>query len=215
MFPVLLNLKGKSVVVFGGGKVAERRVAKLLKANAKIRVVSKEFTHSLKRLADRNRGLELITLTLDAANAREFIRGSDFVLIATNDKDLNNTIEKESKAGGKLVNRADGLADFSIPATLELGDAIISISTSGKSPAVTKAIKRRIKKAITKEDILQVELQEFARKRLKKSIKDQAKRKEVLREALNSPEILRLLKKGAVDRAKKELEETCDAYNKH
>lgn len=215
MFPVVLSLKGKSVVVFGGGKVAERRVAKLLRAGSRVKVVSRDFTQSLEKMRDSNLDLELVTLSLDVEMAREFIRSSDLVLIATSDRDLNDIIERESKAAGKLVNRADGLADFSIPATLEIGDVIVSISTKGKSPAVTKAIKARIKKAVTEEDVLQVELQEFARERLKKRIEDQGKRREILRELMNSPEVLRLLKKGKVERAREVVEAICDAYDKH
>ncbi|NOZ58909.1 MAG: NAD(P)-dependent oxidoreductase, partial [Euryarchaeota archaeon] len=39
MLPVMLNLENRRVVVFGGGRVAERRVAKLLRAGARVRVV--------------------------------------------------------------------------------------------------------------------------------------------------------------------------------
>ncbi len=215
MFPVVLNLMGKNVIVFGGGTVAERRIVKLINSGAKVKAVSKDFTNPLKKLSTEKDELELVQIQLDGNNIREFLKDVDLVLIATNNKDLNDIIEKETKALGKLVNRADKLADFSIPATLELGGATIAISTGGRSPAVAKLIKGRMKRAITEEDILQVEIQELARERLKRHVQGQNKRKRILKEIMNSPELLQLLNKGDIKTAKKEVKEMCDAYIEH
>lgn len=215
MFPVVLNLRGKHVVVFGGGTVAERRIAKLVKSGAKVKAVSEDFTKALKKMSSEKKELELVQTRLDRNNIREFLEDGDLVLVATNNKDLNNAIEKESKALGKWVNRADGLADFSIPATLELGSATIAISTMAKSPGVAKLIKGRVKRAITEDDILQIELQEFARERLKRYVPKQNERKRILREIMSSPELLHLLNKGEIEKAKREVREMCDAHHKH
>ncbi|MFH1774951.1 MAG: bifunctional precorrin-2 dehydrogenase/sirohydrochlorin ferrochelatase [Methanobacteriota archaeon] len=201
MFPVVLNLLNKSVTVFGGGRVAERRVAKLLDAGAKVKVVSRDFTPSLLKL--KSVGLELINQELNEKNIGKFIKTSDMVLAATSDKDLNDAIEKECKKSGKLVNRADKASDFIIPATLKLGDALISVSTKGKSPAVTKLIKQRIKKAVASEDLLLIELQEYLREKLRGKVKNQAERKKILREVMNRPEIVECLRKGDIKKAKK------------
>ncbi|MFQ5815935.1 MAG: bifunctional precorrin-2 dehydrogenase/sirohydrochlorin ferrochelatase [Candidatus Hydrothermarchaeaceae archaeon] len=215
MFPVVLNLRGKHVVVFGGGTVAERRIAKFVKSGAKVKAVSEDFTKALKKMSYEKKELELVQIRLDRNNIREFLEDGDLVLVATNNKDLNNAIEKESKALGKWVNRADGLADFSIPAILELGSATIAISTMGKSPGVAKLIKGRVKRAFTEDDILQIELQEFARERLKRYVPKQNERKRILREIMSSPELLYLLNKGEIEKAKREVREMCDAYRKH
>ncbi len=50
MFHIVLNLREKKAVVFGGGTVAERRVVKLIISGAQVKVVSQEFTNSLKKL---------------------------------------------------------------------------------------------------------------------------------------------------------------------
>ncbi len=214
MLPVVLNVAGKRAVIFGGGSVAERRAAKLLEAGSRVRVVSKDFTKNLKGLSKRREDLELIEQHLESKDVCRFMENSDLVLIATNDGALNDAIEREARAMGKLVNRADALADFSFPAVLDLGNAVISISTMGRSPAVAKAIKARLKKAISKEELLQVELQEYAKEVLKGKVRDQRLRREILREALNSQELLVLLKKGKIDRAKRAIEEICDAHHK-
>lgn len=202
MLPVMLDIKNKSVVVFGGGRVAERRVVKLLASKARVKVVSKKFTKNLRKMKAGN--LKLIKKEINEGNIKDYIADSDIVLIATNDIELNDLIEEKSKEDRKLVNRADKVSDFIIPASLEIGDITIAISTKGKSPAVSKAIKNRIKKIIDKEDVLSMELQEFLREELKTQIKDQERRKRILRGVINRPEILRLIRKGDIEGAKRE-----------
>ncbi len=208
MFPVILNLEKKSVVVFGGGKVAERRVAKLLDAGATVKVVSRDFTPTLRKLKGAN--LKLVTQELNEKNIGKFIKAADMVLAATSDKDLNDAVERECRKCGKLVNRADKTSDFIIPATIKLGDALVAISTKGKSPAVAKLIKQRIKKAVAGEELLLIELQEYLREKLKRGVKNQAERKKILREVMNRTEILECLRKGDLEKAKKlAMEEKC------
>lgn len=200
MFPVILNLENKSVVVFGGGKVAERRVAKLLNAGAKVKVVSWDFTPPLRKLKG---SLEFVPRKLNKKNIKKFIKAADIVLAATSDKDLNDAVERECWKCGKLVNRADKTSDFIIPATIKLGDALVAISTKGKSPAAAKLIKQRIKKAVASEELLLIELQEYLRKKLKRRIKNQTERKKILKEVMSRPEIAECLRKGDLEKAKK------------
>ncbi len=226
MLPVILNLKDKTVVVFGGGKVAERRILKFLDAGAKVTAISRDFTVKLDKF--RHPNLKLLKKEIDLQNIAKggkktgeqvehvepsiqdswkiHIDKADVVSIATNDEKLNKEIEILSKTLGKLVNRADAVSDFIIPATLKIGDVMIAISTTGKSPAVTKTLKNRIKKAVTPEDILLIELEEFAREKLKERIKNQDERKKILREIINRPDITMCLKKGDIKKAKEILE---------
>lgn len=198
MFPIVLNLENKVAVVFGGGKVAERRIVKLLEGGAEVKVISKEFTKTLEKL--KNPNLELISEELK--DITKFIETADVVLIATNDKDLNDRIERECKKCKKMTNRADKVSDFIIPATIKIGDALISVSTKGKSPAVSKLIKKRIKKVVTQEDMILIELQEFLRGRLKNKVGNQAERKKILREIINTPEVAQCLRSGNLEKAK-------------
>jgi precorrin-2 dehydrogenase/sirohydrochlorin ferrochelatase len=200
MFPVMLNLRDRRVVVFGGGKVAERRVAKLLSAGARVKVVSKSFTRTIKKLEGRN--LTLIEAELSEASIAQHLRDALLVFAATDDAELNETIANLARREGKLVNRADGVADFVVPASFEVGDVIIAVSTQGRSPAVAKIIKRRIKKAVTQEDILLVELQEFLREALKRRIPSQAERSRMLKAIAQDERILEMLRRGDLEGAK-------------
>ncbi len=196
----MLNLRDRRVVVFGGGKVAERRVAKLLSAGARVKVVSKSFTRTIKKLEGQN--LTLIKAELSEANIAQHLRDALLVFAATDDAELNETIANLARREGKLVNRADGVADFVVPASFEVGDVIIAVSTHGKSPATAKIIKRRIKKAVTQEDILLVELQEFLREALKRRIPSQAERSRMLKAIAHDEKILEMLRRGNLEGAK-------------
>jgi precorrin-2 dehydrogenase/sirohydrochlorin ferrochelatase len=208
---VLLDLKGKRAVVFGGGKTANRRVMKLLKAGAKVTVVSRDFTPGIERRKDEN--LKLVKREIKGG--RKFIEKSDIVLIATDDSALNDQLEKEARTLKKMVNRADKTSDFIIPATLETGDVTVSISTGGKSPAVAKNIKKRIKKVLSKDDLYLIKIEEFAREKLKKTVKNQSKREKFLRELINRSDIIEKIRRGDLEGAKRIVESMINAYDKH
>ena len=52
-YPVLLNLKNKKCVVIGGGIVALRKALSLLKAGARVYLISPELCPGLKRLKEQ------------------------------------------------------------------------------------------------------------------------------------------------------------------
>src|SRR5690606_39619024 len=54
-YPMLVQLAGRPGVVIGGGRVAERKVAALLEAEARVRVVSPSLTPALRRWAEEDR----------------------------------------------------------------------------------------------------------------------------------------------------------------
>ncbi len=62
------------------------------------------------------------------------------------------------------------LSDFILPAVAHIGDVKIAVSTSGKSPAMAKALRERIEKLIQPEDLLEIELQSHLRSILKEQI---------------------------------------------
>lgn len=211
MFPVVLNLKNKKAVVFGGGEVAERRAIKLLKAGACVDVVSMDFAQGLKKIKS-----PMLTLLKD--DLREHVpdlSGYDLVFIATSDGELNEKLEARARKQGKLVNRADGVADFIVPATIEEDGILVSISTQGRSPEMARHIKKLVKKALRKEDILFVELQEYARSIAKEKIKNQEDRRGFLRNIMRNFEMSEMLRKGDLQGARELVRRRIDAYGEH
>jgi siroheme synthase-like protein len=211
MFPVLLDVDSKTVVIFGGGKVAVRRAAKLLKAGARVKVVSREFDEGFRGLGKGD--IEFMEVEVRPDDIWQYLRKAFLVVAATDDGVLNSKIEAEARKMGILANRADAVSDLVLPAVIEEGDVIISVSTSGKSPALAKAIKKRIKKILTPEDLLQMELQEYLREMLKKGGFSQKQRESILRDVVNMPDILDYLKKGDLSRAREAARRLVDAHH--
>ena len=140
-YPVFLELDGKIALVVGGGKVAQRKVETLLECGASISIVSKELTHKLKQLIEDS---EVRFLGEELKD--EFFDDAFIIIAATDDKDLNHKVSERARDRGLLVNAVDQPADcnFIVPSIVKKGDLLIAISTSGKSPALSKKIRKRL-----------------------------------------------------------------------
>ncbi|MBU1905123.1 MAG: bifunctional precorrin-2 dehydrogenase/sirohydrochlorin ferrochelatase, partial [Proteobacteria bacterium] len=73
----------------------------------------------------------------------EFFDDAFIVIAATDDKDLNHKVSMSARRRDLLVNAVDQPEDcnFIVPSVVRRGDLLISISTSGKSPALAKKIR--------------------------------------------------------------------------
>ena len=200
-----IDLRGKTVVIFGGGTVGERKATKFLTAGANVIVASRDFTEKLRRLSSRKK-LELIHVDLDAApgKIRTLSSSADVVVVATNRPEINRRIGDEAKKRRIPVNVADNpyLGDFTMPDTSRIGEFRIAISTGGKSPAMSRFLRRRIEELIRDEDILMVRLQSYARKLVRARITDQQSRKKVLDIIMQDKKIRQMLKKRKLQDAK-------------
>jgi siroheme synthase-like protein len=144
-YPVYLNLKGKRVVVIGGGAVAERKVESLLGTEASIDVISPEFTARLESLA-KHKQIRLKRRVFASGDCRN----AALVLSATDDPKLSRTVFQEARASRALVNTADqpSLCDFIMPAVVRRGDIAIAISTGGTSPGLAARLRRKISRLV-------------------------------------------------------------------
>lgn len=177
-YPLLLDLKGKKCAVVGGGVVAQRKACSLLKAGAQVRIISPDLTQNLKKLAGQNK----ISWTGSAYQERH-IRGSFLIIAAVSDKKINSKISRDAKKAGILVNVVDSPQEsgFIVPSHISRGDLIISISTSGKAPALSK----RIRKDLTK--LLVPRYSEFLKtlQEIRKDLKTRCSKTKLRKKVLN------------------------------
>ena len=97
-FPFFMELSKKSVLLIGGGEVAERKLDLLLKANAKLTIVSPEFTDYITELINNNNNISIITDNYK----EEYMNNSySFVIAATNNESLNEEIASHANHKGK------------------------------------------------------------------------------------------------------------------
>lgn len=198
------NFSGKEILVVGGGEISYRKIKKFLESQPKIKVVSRNFTQKLLELQEAGK-VELIKC--EVRDAEKFLRKLDpkpfLVVAATNDRCLNAELASAAKAAGCMVYVVDNSAesDFTLPATADLGDVKIAISTGGKSPAIAGILRRKIEKAISEEDILQIRLQSRIRRALKAAVPSHKTRKQIIYKILKSDEVSRLLKEKKLNEA--------------
>ncbi len=140
-YPVFVQLEGKKVVVVGGGNVAYRKVLALLECGAAIHLAGRELTPELKKMVE-NEDIHF----LGQKFKDEYLNNAFMIIAATDDKDLNHHISTCAREKGVLVNAVDQPpdCDFIVPSILKRGDLQIAISTSGKSPALARRIRKSL-----------------------------------------------------------------------
>ena len=162
-YPVCLDIKDRRCLVVGGGQVGTRKVETLLACGARVTVVSPEATPRLAQLAREG------AITLNQRGYRSTDQEETFLVIgATDDEALNRRINTDAETGARLCNIADQphLCNFILPSVISQGDLMITISTSGQSPAFAKHLRRLLSQQFGPEYGLFLDLMGAIRRRL-------------------------------------------------
>ncbi|KAF9014009.1 siroheme synthase [Cyathus striatus] len=145
------QLKGKNVLIVGGGKVAAQRIDSILATDAHIRLMA-----PLDGLGKRSR--KLLELLPDRIHHidKEFtgaddLNGIEMVLTAIDDHHRSLEIVQLCRETRIPVNAADipDLCDFYFGAQIRDGPLQIMISTNGNGPRISAIVKNRISSALT------------------------------------------------------------------
>ena len=140
-YPAFLDVRARRCLVVGGGAVAERKVAGLLDAGARVRVVSPTLTPALAALAGAG-----IVEHRPRPFRRHDARGCAIVVAATGVATVDDAAAAAARRVRALVNVVDRptACDFILPSVLRRGDLQIAVSTGGRSPALAREIRRRL-----------------------------------------------------------------------
>ena len=140
-YPVFLNLSGQPCTVIGGGEVAERKVASLLAAEARVAVVSPALTPGLSDLAETHE------IKHYARPYRQGdLSGAALVFDASGDESIHAEIAAEAAREGVWLNVVDRpqFCSFIVPAVLSRGPLSVAMSTEGASPALAKRLRQEL-----------------------------------------------------------------------
>ena len=199
-----LKLDGKTVILVGGGSEAYRKIQSFLDSGATIWIISKAFSAGIKKLSDEKKVILLKTEIKDGTTFIDCLNPKPDVLLAvTDDSKLNLSLVKAARAWGCMVYDVDNpvMSDFILPAVAKVGDVKIAVSTSGKSPAMARVLRKRIEEMITVQDLLEIDLQDELRSILKERVSDSNVRRKLLYEILNNEDIKEALVEGNFDMA--------------
>jgi len=142
-YPVNLDIRNRNCLVVGGGAVGTRKVKTLVECGATVTVVSPQASAKLELMAAEG----AITLKNRAYRTTD-LEDTFLVIGATDDETLNRQVHADAEARNTLCNIADRpeICNFILPAVVNRGDLVLAVSTSGKSPAYAKKMRKQLEK---------------------------------------------------------------------
>ncbi len=194
-YPVNLDIKNRNCLLVGGGAVGTRKVNTLLECGARVTVVSPDPTPQLTSLASEGS----ITLKKRAYRSDD-LTGRFLVIGATDDESLNRQVSKDAERAHTLCNIADRpeVCNFILPSIVRRGDLVITISTSGKSPALAKQLRQKLETQFGKEYAEFLLLMGAIRKKLLSQAHEPEAHKGLFNKLIDS-NILNLIHEGKKD----------------
>jgi siroheme synthase-like protein len=141
-YPVMLAGAQFNALVVGGGGVAARKTLRLLEGGVKVTVVSAEISDEMADLA-AGHGARLTLIK--RRYARSDVQSGMIVIAATDDRSINESIGRDARDLGALVNVVDDpdAGNFITPSVHRSGDLTIAVS-AGRLPAAAAAIRSEI-----------------------------------------------------------------------
>lgn len=128
LLPLFVKLRGRDVVVVGGGNMGTARVLQLAEMGARVTVVAPEVHAEAEAAAARVRRRPFRATDLDGA----------WLAVAAAPPEVNRAVLAAAEARRILVNAVDDPAAASayFAGTIRRGDVTIAVSTGGAAPAL-------------------------------------------------------------------------------
>jgi len=139
--PIFMRIQGQKALVVGGGQVATRKIAMLLRAGANIRLVAQDV------------GLPLAEMLQDGDHEifqrgyeKTDLDGVKLVIAATDDEQVNHQVYKHASKLNLPVNVVDNpsLCDFIFPSIVDRSPVVVAVSSSGHSPMLARLLRSRL-----------------------------------------------------------------------
>jgi len=202
-FPLCINLEDKSFLVVGSGRIARRKLSAISEFTSNITVISKKGAEGLAR-----EGIKVVNKCFDDKD----LEGFDFVITATGSREQDEAIVAACKSRGIPVNAADDReeCDFFLPGIIKRGDLVVSVSTSGKSPAYSKHLREQIEEIIPDNIEKVLDIMGELRKILPSKVDSQEERSKIYNYVMSKLLSIDNLDKANLDEI---IEEYCDAKN--
>jgi uroporphyrin-III C-methyltransferase/precorrin-2 dehydrogenase/sirohydrochlorin ferrochelatase len=141
LFPLFADLRNRTVLVVGGGAVAERKVEALLQAGALPQVGSLDLNPGLSRWLEQGRIRWRV-----GAFREEWLDEAWLVIAATDDSTVNRKVYDAAVSRRILANVVDDaeLCSFHSPAVVRRGLLQVAISSGGGAPMLARHVRRQL-----------------------------------------------------------------------
>ena len=147
-YPVTLQLGGRDCAVLGGGPLAVEKARGLIKAGARVTVITAEPSPTMTAL-QAEPGLEILGRDYTPGD----LAGRFLAIDATGDEEVNRLSFAEAEEQGVLINVVDRpeRCHFHAPALVRRGPLSVAISTGGESPFLAGALRARLERVVGEE----------------------------------------------------------------
>ena len=190
-------------MIVGYGRIAKRKLKAISEFASNIKIITKDPTEE-----KLGKGIEIVNKCFDEKD----LEGVDFVITATGSRAQDEAVVASCKAKGIPVNAADDReeCDFFLPGIIKRGDLVVSVSTSGKSPAYSRYLREQIEDVIPDNIEKILDILGKLRNTLPSKVEPQVERSKIYNYVMS-----KLLSMDDLDEANLDeiIEEYCDAKN--
>ena len=207
--PLYADLNKRPCLVVGGGDIAFRKARMLLKAGARVHVVSPELNDSFQAVlvnGDINYVSEVFS--------EEQLDGMFLAIAATDNKAVNGHVYECANRRQILVNVVDDTkkCSFILPSIIDRSPLIVAVSSSGKSPVLARLIREKLEGVLPQHLGKMAQISGDFRERLKTKVASITARRRFWERTFNG-RFSDLIASGKEDDAKAELESTMIEIN--
>jgi uroporphyrin-III C-methyltransferase/precorrin-2 dehydrogenase/sirohydrochlorin ferrochelatase len=139
--PIFLRLNARPALIVGGGRVAARKVAWLVRTGAHVTVVAPQLHAELRGCVSRGECVHR-----EGVFAPEQLAGVALVVAATDDRAVNTAVSAAACARNIPVNVVDApdLSTFIFPAIIDRSPIIVAVSSAGAAPVLARRVREQI-----------------------------------------------------------------------
>jgi precorrin-2 dehydrogenase/sirohydrochlorin ferrochelatase len=192
-----LDMTGREVVLVGAGRVGRRKLADLVKAGARVRVVEPEPDDEVLALAKDGQ------IRLEPAFSESFLDLRPLIFVAIDDPEEGSRLAALARGRGLLINVADKPldCDFHMPAVADFSPLRLAVTTDGASPALSALIAKELRERYRGHGLLAALLGELRPEIMASELPPPARR-EILTLLAGDSALLAMLAEGKASQAR-------------
>lgn len=143
--PLFFDLRGREVLLVGGGEIALRKARLLTSAGARVVAVADEFAADLVGLLEAHGGR-----LVSGGYAPAMLEGKALVVVASEDSALQRLVHADALARILPINVVDAptLCTFIFPSIVDRSPLVVAIGSGGQAPVLARMLRARLETEI-------------------------------------------------------------------
>jgi uroporphyrin-III C-methyltransferase/precorrin-2 dehydrogenase/sirohydrochlorin ferrochelatase len=182
--PLNFDVKGRRILVVGGGDLALRKAKILNRGGAMLYVVAPKIIDELKALVISTAGR-----SFQRSYQLDDLEGVCLVVVATDDMAVNEAVSADAKAANIWVNVVDQphLCNVIFPAVIDRSPIVISLSSGGSSPMMLRKLKAQLESQLPSGLGRLAEFMGVNKNKVKEALTESSRRLRFWEQAIDGP----------------------------